>query len=137
MNLNPYVQFGGRCAQAFDYYRQHLDATDVVLMPFRGSPAEEMVPPEWRDKAMHGSLSIGAAVLMGSDGMPGQPLQAMQGCALALSTDTPDDAERIFNALAQGGQVTMPIAPSFFAARFGMLTDQFGVAWMVICEAAQ
>jgi PhnB protein len=136
MNVHPYVQFGGRCKEAFDYYVQHLGATDPVLMPYRGSPAEDMAPPEWRDKIMHGSLKLGAATLMGSDGRPGAA-PGMQGCSLTLAVDTPEQAERMFDALAQGGTVTMPLAPSFFAQRFGMLTDQFGVAWMVICEASR
>jgi PhnB protein len=135
MNVNPYVQFGGRCAEAFEYYKQHLGATDVVLMTFAGSPGEAMAPPEWRDKVIHGALKLGAGTIMGTDGMPGQPYNGMQGCALALAVDTPDDAERMFGALSQGGKVTMPMAASFFAQKFGMVTDQFGVAWMVICEA--
>jgi PhnB protein len=135
MNVYPYIQFGGRCAEAFAYYQQHLGATDPVTMPYRGSPAEEMAPPEWRDKVMHGSLRIGNATLMGSDAPANGPSSGMQGCSLTLGVDTPEAAERSFGALAQGGKVTMPLAPSFFAQRFGMLTDQFGVNWMVICEA--
>jgi PhnB protein len=135
MIVNPYVQFGGRCAEAFQYYQQHLGASDPMLMPYRGSPAEEMAPPEWRDKVMHGSIKLGNITLMGTDGRPGEPGQGMQGCSLALSLDSPDEAERRFDALARDGMVTMPLAPTFFAQRFGMVTDQFGVAWMVICEA--
>jgi PhnB protein len=136
MNVYPYVQFGGRCAEAFAYYAQHLGATDSATMPYRGSPAEEMAPPEWRDKVMHGSIKIGNATLMGSDrATKGAPDSRMQGCSLTLAVDTPDDAERVFAALAEDGQVTMPLAPSFFAQRFGMLTDQFGVNWMVISQA--
>jgi len=135
MKVHPYVQFGGRCAEAFQYYQQHLGATELSLMPYRGSPAEEMAPPEWRDKVMHGALQLGDSILMGSDGQFGQPFNGMQGCSLTLGVDTPDEAERVFGALAAGGTVRMPLAPSFFAQKFGMLTDQFGVAWMVICEA--
>jgi PhnB protein len=135
VNIHPYVQFGGRCAEAFAFYQAHLGGTDIVTMPYRGSPAEEMAPPEWRDKVMHGSIKIGEATLMGSDAPAKAPESGMRGCALTLAVDTPADAERIFAALAQGGNVGMPLAPSFFASRFGMLTDQFGVAWMVICES--
>lgn len=134
MKMNPYLQFGGKCAQAFDYYRQHLGATEVMLMPFRGTPAAQACPPEWHDKVMHGSLTIGGQTLMGSDGMYGQPVEAMKGCALTLAVDTEDEAERIFGALADGGHVTMPMEATFFARKFGTATDQFGVAWMVICE---
>lgn len=134
MKMNPYIEFGGKCAQAFEYYRQHLGATESMLMPFRGTPAEAACPPEWHDKVMHGSLNIGGQTLMGSDGMCGQPVQAMAGCSLTLSTDTEQEAQRVFDALANGGKVTMPLAPTFFARSFGTVTDQFGVPWMVICE---
>jgi PhnB protein len=134
MNVHPYVQFGGRCAEAFAYYQAHLGGTDVTTMPYRGSPAEEMAPPEWRDKVMHGSIKIGEATLMGSDAQPNAAPSGMQGCSLTLAVDTTEQAERMFAALAQGGTVKMAMAPSFFAARFGIVTDQFGVAWMVICD---
>jgi len=137
MNINPYIYFGGKCAEAFNYYKEHLGAQDVELMSFRGSPGEEMSPPEWLDKIMHASLTLGSSTLMGSDGMPGQPYQPMQGSAVSLALDTPEQAERAFAALADGGTVTMPMAPSFFAERFGIVTDRFGVAWMVICEVSR
>jgi PhnB protein len=135
MKVYPYIQFSGRCAEAFAFYQQHLGATDIVTMPYRGSPAEEMAPPEWRDKIMHGSLRIGDSILMGSDGPANAPSTGMQGCSLTISVDTAEAAERTFAALAQEGTVRMALAPSFFAQRFGMLTDRFGVNWMVICEA--
>lgn len=137
MNVHPYVFFGGRCAEAFRYYQEHLGAADVVLLPYRGSPAEEMAPPDWRDKIMHGSLRLGNSVLMGSDGSHGEPYSGMQACALALAIDSPEQLEATFAALAQGGTVRMAPAPTFFAQRFAMVTDQFGVAWMLICETAR
>lgn len=135
MQMTPYLSFGGKCAEAFEFYRQHLGATDVVLMPFKGSPAAEQCPPEWHDKIVHGSLRIGGNVLMGSDGMPGQPFHGMLGCSISLGVATPDEADKVFTALAQGGSITMPIGPTFFASKFGMVRDQFGVSWMVISEA--
>lgn len=137
MNLHAYIQFGGKCAEAFAYYEEQLGATNKVLMPFAGSPGAEMAPPEWRDKIMHGSLSIGPATVMGSDGMPGGGSGGMQNCSLALSLDSPEQARRVFDALADGGQVGMPLAPSFFAEAFGMVVDRFGVSWMIICEGAR
>jgi PhnB protein len=134
MNVNPYVQFGGRCAEAFEYYKEHLGASEAALMTFRGSPAEDSTPPEWRDKVMHAALKLGDSLLMGSDGMGNEPHTAMQGCALTLSVDQPEQAERMFAALAAGGRVTMPMSATFFADKFGMVTDQFGVPWMVICR---
>lgn len=135
MQIHPYLQFGGRCAQAFEFYKQHLDAQNVMLMPYRGSPGEEKAPDEWRDKIMHASLQIGSSVLMGSDGMPGYPYEGIKGCSIALDTATDADAERIFNALAQDGHITMALERTFWASKFGMVTDQFGVSWMIMCEA--
>lgn len=135
MQLSPYLFFGGRCAAAFAFYKEFLGATDVELMSFRGSPAEAQAPEEWRDKIMHGTLKIGGQSLMGSDGMAGQPYDGIKGCAMALNVATAAEAERVFAALSQGGKVTMPLDKTFFASKFGMLTDQFGVDWMVISEA--
>jgi PhnB protein len=134
MRVNPYLQFGGSCAQAIEYYRQHLGATDIMLMPFRGSPAAEHAPAEWQDKIMHGSFKIGNELMMASDGMHGQPFEGMKGCSITLSTDSAPDAERIYAALADGGQATMPLSATFFAEKFGALTDRFGIAWMVIFQ---
>ena len=137
MKVEPYVMFGGQCAQAFAYYQQHLGATDPMIMPFRGSPAEAQAPAEWLDKAMHASIKFDGQTVMGSDGMAGQPPTSMEGCSLTIAVDTDAEAERIFKALADGGTVTMQMEQTFFASRFGAVTDQFGVAWMVICEGAR
>jgi PhnB protein len=136
MKIDAYVQFGGRAAEAVAFYQEHLGATVMRAMPFRGTPGCEMVPEAWQDKIMHVAIAIGDSVLMGSDGMPGQPLTGMQACSLALSVDSNAQAERIFAALSRGGTVDMALAPSFFAERFGMVVDQFGASWMVIHEAA-
>lgn len=136
MELYPYLQFGGRCAEAFAFYARHLHAQDMTLMPYRGSPAEAQAPEAWRDKIMHASARIGSGMLMGSDGMPDQAHQGIKGCALAISAANEAEAERLFDALAQNGTVTMPLQSTFWASKFGMLTDQFGVGWMVWCERA-
>lgn len=132
MQLTPYLFFGGRCAAAFNFYKENLGASEMALMTFRGTPGETQMPEEWRDKIMHGSLKIGESVLLASDGMPGQPHEGLKGCAITLTADSEDDAVRLFNALAQGGKVTMPLDKTFFATKFGVLKDQFGVEWMVI-----
>lgn len=137
MIVEPYVTFGGKCAQAFAYYQKHLGATDPMIMPFRGSPAEAGAPPDWLDKAMHATIKFNGNTVMGSDGMPGQPPERMQGCSLCIAVDTDAEAERIFKALSDGGNITMPMAQTFFASRYGSVTDQFGVSWMVICEGAR
>jgi PhnB protein len=132
MNVNPYLQFGGRCAEAVEYYRQHLGAHRIELMPFRGSPAGAGAPAEWQDKIMHGEFHIGNELLMASDGMHGQPFEGMKGASIVLRTESDTEARRLFAALGDGGIVTVPMAETFFATLFGMLTDRFGVAWMVI-----
>ena len=135
MHINPYLNFGGRCAEAFAFYKQHLAPQNVTLMPYRGSPIEEKVPENWRDKIMHASLQIGPTVLMGSDSMPGHPYEGIKGCSITLNTSNDAEAERMFHALAQNGAITVPLERTFWSSKFGMLTDQFGVAWMVMSEA--
>ena len=96
---------------------------------------EQQVAPEWRSKILHASMKVGDAVLMGSDAPPDrQETQTPKGFSVSLNLKSPADAERIFKALEQNGKVTMPMEPTFWAARFGMLVDQFGIPWMVNCE---
>ena len=134
MRIEPYLQFNGNCAQAMEYYRQHLHGTDLCLMPFRGSPGQEQVKEDWYDKIMHGSVQLGPTMLMGSDGgCTEDGAKGMSGCSVCLTLDTPEEAERAFDALARDGNIQMPLEETFWAKRFGMLKDQFGVAWMVNC----
>ena len=135
MKIDAYVIFGGRAAEAVAFYQEHLGASAIQAMPFRGTPGAEHAPEEWQDKILHVSMTIGNSVLMGSDGMPRKDFPGMQACSLALSVDSAAQAERVFGALAQDGAIEVPLAPSFFAERFGMVTDQFGVSWMIIHEA--
>jgi PhnB protein len=93
----------------------------------------EQGPPEWRNKIMHARLTVGDAVLMGSDSPPDH-FEEMKGFYVTLNTEAPADAERIFHTLAENGTVRMPLQETFWAARFGMLVDQFGVPWMINCE---
>jgi PhnB protein len=135
MQMNTYLNFDGRCREAFTFYASCLGATVDVMIAHGDTPAAEHVPPAWRDKIMHARLSVGTAVLMGSDaasderGVPG-------GFAVALHVDEPAEAERVFAALADQGTVRLPIQETFWARRFGMLTDRFGIPWMVNCEQA-
>jgi PhnB protein len=131
MQLTPYLIFDGTCREAFAFYHQLLGGT-IETMPFAGTPAEAHVPPDWRDKIMHTCLKTADAVLMGSDAMPNGEHKA-GNTQVALAVADPAEAERIFSALAAGGQVSMPIGPTFWSVRFGMLTDRFGIAWMVNC----
>jgi PhnB protein len=103
-------------------------------MDHSGPEVADHVPANWRDKIMHARLIAGNAVLMGSDSRPGETGKKY-GFSVAIQVDTPDEAERYFNALSQGGTITMPLSQTFWAIRFGMLVDRFGVAWMINCEA--
>lgn len=133
MNVNAYLNFPGTCAEAVAFYKDCLGATAEV-MTFRGTPMAEKMPSEALDRVMHATIKIGASTLMASDTMPGTPHEGMKGCAVSLNVDDLAQAERIFGALSHGGKVTMPFAAQFWGAKFGMLTDKFGVAWMVNCE---
>lgn len=134
MQVQPYLYFDGRCEETADFYRGALGAEVTLLMRFKDSPephAPGMVPPGAEDRVMHMSLRIGETSLMASDGRClGQP--SFQGFSLSLTASSDAEAERLFAALADGGQVQMPLAKTFFASRFGMVADRFGVSWMVI-----
>lgn len=133
MQLNPYLHFNGRCEEAFKLYEKVLGGKIEVMLPHEGTPAAEHVPPEWKKKIMHARLNIGDQVLMASDAPPGHYHQP-QGFTVSISIKDPAEAERIFKALADKGKVTMPLDRTFWAQRFGMLVDQFGIPWMVNCE---
>jgi PhnB protein len=133
MQLNPYLFFNGQCEAAFKFYAELLGGRIVAMMTHAGTPAENQVPPEWRGKIIHARMVIGDQMLMGSDAPPGH-FQQPQGFSVSLIVDRPEDAERIFPALAENGTVRMPLQKTFWAIRFGMLVDRFGIPWMVNCE---
>ena len=133
MKLSPYLSFDGRCATAFKFYEKCLGGKIEVMMPYKGSPMETEVSAEWSDKVMHGEFRVGEFVLMGSDCMPDKYEEA-KGTNLMVAIDNPAEAERAFKALAENGTVTMPIQETFWAAKFGMLVDQFGIPWMINCD---
>ena len=133
MKLNAYLNFNGNCGAAFRFYERCLGGKIEMMMTHGESPMAEQTRPEWRDRIMHTRLVIGDAVLMGSDAPP-EMFQTPQGFSVSISVETPAEAERIFNALSEKANVRMPLQQTFWAARFGMLTDQFGIPWMVNCE---
>jgi len=136
MQMNPYLTFKGQCEAAFKFYEKVLGGKIVAMMPHEGTPAADHVPAEWRGKIMHARLVLDDdRVLMGSDAPPGMQ-EEMKGFSVTLGVDKPADAERIFHALAEDGTVRMPIQETFWATRFGMLTDRFGTPWMINCEKA-
>jgi PhnB protein len=137
MQLNAYLLFKGNCEEAFKFYEKCLGGKIEAMIPHAGTPAEQHVSPEWRNKIMHARLVVGNAVLMGSDA-PLDKFEEPKGFSVSLNTNDPAEAERLFHALEQGGTVKMPIQQTFWSPRFGMLVDRFGIPWMVNCtEAAQ
>jgi len=134
MKINAYLGFDDQCEAAFRFYQQCLGGTLEALNRFGDTPACEHVPESHRNRIMHARLVVGDQAIMGSDSVPEHPFEGIKGVSLAINVDSASEAERVFNALAEGGQVCMPIAPTFWAVRFGMLIDRFGVSWMVNCE---
>ncbi len=133
MQIQPYLFFEGRCDEAIAFYQSAVGATVDMLMRYKDSPDQSMVSPDTADKVMHATLRIGDSTVMASDGRcGGQPV--FNGVSLSLATKDAAEAERLFAALGDGGQVFMPMTTTFFASRFGMLTDRFGVNWMVMAE---
>ncbi len=133
MQLNPYLIFNGQCEAAFKFYERCLGGKIEMMLTHGNSPMAEQARPEWRDKIMHARLSVGDKVLMGSDASP-EPYVEPRGFSVLLSVDGPAEAERVFRALSEGGAVRMPLQETFWAVRFGMCTDRFGIPWMVNCE---
>lgn len=137
MKINPYLIFNGDCKAAFTFYAQCLQGTLEIMMTFGESPARDHMPASCHDLIIHTRLVVGDQVLMGSDTTPDRPYHGISGCSVSLNVTSIDEAERIFTALADQGTIQMPLEATFWAARFGMLVDRFGVPWMVNCEADQ
>ncbi|HSZ20661.1 MAG TPA: VOC family protein [Candidatus Acidoferrum sp.] len=135
MQLNAYLLFHGNCEEAFKFYEKSLGGRIEAMIPHAGTPAEQHVPAEWRDKIMHARLVVGDAVLLGSDA-PLERFEEPKGFSVSLQNSDPAEAERIFKALEEGGKVRMPLQPTFWATRFGMLVDRFGIPWMINCTQA-
>ncbi len=134
MQWNPYLAFNGQSEAAFKFYERCLGGKIVAMIPYGDTPSKEHVPAGHERKIMHARINLGNQVLMGGDAHPDMPFEGVKGCSVAVQVETPAEAERLFNALAENGTVTMPLGETFWAVRFGMLTDQFGVSWMVNCE---
>ncbi|MFB2839829.1 VOC family protein [Floridanema evergladense] len=138
MQLNPYLMFNGQCEEAFKFYEQCLGGKITDMMTYAESPepaTQEEIPSDWRNKIMHTSLMIGNQELMGSDSPP-QYHQETKGFSVTITLDDPVEADRIFHTLAENGTVQMPFEKTFWAYRFGMLIDRFGIPWMINCNQA-
>ena len=132
--MNTYVNFAGTCAEAFRFYEKHLGGTIGMMMTHGQAPDHSQVKPEWKDAVLHARISVGGTELMGADIPSAEP---MRSAYLSLGVDSDADAERIFAALSDGGQVFMPMQETFFATRFAQLRDRYGINWMIIRERPQ
>jgi PhnB protein len=138
MKLTPYVNFPGTCSEALDFYTKHIGAKVLAKMTFAQMPpdggAPQNLPPGIKsDGVMHARFTVGDSLVMASDGPP-ERVQPMRSVYLTLSVDSSEEAERVYKALTDGGEVFMAIGETFFAHRFGQLRDKYGVNWMVIHE---
>ncbi|UJP02033.1 MAG: VOC family protein [Nitrosomonas sp.] len=136
--IQPYLMFGGRCEEALEFYRSALGAQVDMLLRFSESPDPTppgMLPPGFENKVMHASFRIAGNVIMASDGC--EVGAQFKGFSLSISVATETEADRYFAALSDGGQVQMPLTKTFWSPRFGMLTDRFGIAWMINVTGAE
>jgi PhnB protein len=133
MTITPHVNFNGRCAEAFSFYADALGGTINTLLTHGDTPARDHVPAEWHSKIMHASLTAHGTTILGADAPPDR-YAPPRGITVALMVPTLADAEHAFKALSSGGTVTMAFQKTFWSAGFGMLTDRFGVPWMVNCD---
>ena len=130
MSVQPYLFFNGRCEEALEFYRSAVGAEVEMLSRFKDAPEPGMTQPGMENKVMHASFRIGETILMASDGRCDGQLR-FEGFSLSIVVSDEQKAESIFKALADGGKVTMPLEKTFWAPKFGMLEDRFGVGWMV------
>jgi PhnB protein len=137
MQVEPYLFFEGRCEEALEFYKKALKAEVTMLLRFKEAPDPPppgMLPPGSENKIMHASFTVAGATVMASDGRcSGQP--SFKGISLSLTLQSEAEADRIFAALAEGGKVDMPLGKTFWSPRFGMVTDRFGVSWMINVQA--
>jgi PhnB protein len=133
MQVNPYLVFNGDCEVAFKFYEQVLGSKIEMMMPHEGTPMANHGPEGWNSKILHASMMVGDTRLMGSDAPPAH-YKKPQGMSVSLLIEGAAEAERVFATLAENGTVTMPIGETFWALRFGMLVDRFGIPWMINCD---
>jgi PhnB protein len=133
VQVNPYLLFNGQCEAAFKFYAKCLDGKIEAMMTHEGTPMAAQVPPAWLKKIIHARMTVGGTVLMASD-CPADRYKKPEGFSVTLNIKEPAEAERVFHALSEKGTVQMAIQETFWATRFAMFTDQFGIPWMINCE---
>jgi PhnB protein len=136
MQMTPYVNFNGQCEVAFTLYEQCFGGEPGTLFRYAGTPMADQVPADWQDKVMHGTITIGGQVLAGADVAP-HLYEEPKGFSLSLQMTSTAEADRIFHTLAKDGTVVMPLEKTFWAARFGVVVDRFGIRWLINCEGAE
>ena len=135
MKLYTYLNYGGKCEEAFRFYEQHLGGKITMMLTHGQQPGLNEVPAEWKNAILHARVTLGETVLMGAD-IPPDRFQPMRSAYLSLLVDSTAEAERIYGLLAEGGQIFMPMQETFFAHRFAQLRDRFGTSWMILHERA-
>jgi PhnB protein len=135
MKLYTYLNYGGNCRQAFEFYAQHLGGKITMLTTHGEQPDSSKVPPAWKHAVLHARIELGDTVLLGAD-VPPERFQPMRSAYLSLLIDSNDEAERIYALLSDGGEIFMRMEETFFAHRFAMLRDRFGTSWMLLHERA-
>ncbi len=136
MQLCTYLSFNGNCRAAFEFYAALLGGKIVVMTTFGETPACDQVSPQARDLIMHARLEIGDQALMATDATPQYPYHGVTGAHVVIDVNSPAEAERLFTALSINGKVEMPMQPTFWAQRYGIAIDRFGIPWMVNCALA-
>ncbi len=131
MKLDVYVNYRGNCEEAFGFYAQHLGGRIMMMLRHSQGPGQAGLPAGWENAILHARIEIGGTVLMGADIPAAQP---MRSAYLTLTLDSAAEAERVYALLAEGGEIFMPMAATFFASRFAMLRDRFGTSWMLLHE---
>ena len=133
--MTPYLSFAGQCEEAFKFYEANLGGQLGLIFRYGESPMADQAPPDWHDKLMHGNVTVCGQALMGGD-LPPDRYEAPKGFSLSLQLSDTSEAERVFSALSEGGKITLPLEKTFWAARFGMVVDRFGIPWMINCDGA-
>jgi PhnB protein len=132
MKWNPYLTFNGQCEEAFQFYEKCLGGKILAMMTYGGSPMAAQAPPGWGAKIVHATFALNDQILNGADATP-EHYRKPEGTSILLSIDTAPEADRVFAALSEQGQVQMPIQETFWAQRFGVVVDRFGTPWMINC----
>jgi PhnB protein len=133
MKIYTYLNYGGNCREAFEFYAEHLGGKITMIATHGEQPGADKVPPEWKKAVLHARIEIGDTILMGAD-IPPDRFQPMRSAYLSLMADSVEHAERVYSLLTKDGQIFMPMEDTFFAKRFAMFRDRFGTSWMLLFE---